>query len=81
MVAALGKVISAPLKALGIISTPKVDKTLAQTPLPVATRDTAAQLIAREDELRRRKGGAADVLTGPGGAEASLTGGKITLGS
>lgn len=49
-------------------------------PLPQATRDDAAA-IATEDELRKRKGGAADILTGVTGAEAALSGGKLVLGS
>jgi hypothetical protein len=35
-----------------------------------ATRDDAAAAIEQEDELRRRRGSAADILTGPRGAEA-----------
>lgn len=50
-------------------------------PLPQATRDDAAALADQEDELRRRKGGAADILTGVTGAEAALSGGKLVLGS
>lgn len=73
----LGKLISVPLKALGIVNTPGK----APAPLPAVTRDTAAATIAADDELRRRKGGAADIITGAGGAEAALTGGKLTLGS
>ena len=75
--ALLGKVISAPLKALGIISTPST-KTIAA--LPTVTRDDAAAQIAADDELRKRRGGAADIITGAAGAEAPLTGGKLTLG-
>jgi hypothetical protein len=36
---------------------------------------------APDDELRRRRGGAADILTGTRGAEAATTGGKLVLGS
>jgi hypothetical protein len=39
-------------------------------PTPMPTRDDAADLAAREDQLRRRKGSAADQITGPKGAEA-----------
>lgn len=50
--------------------------------LPVARRDDAADAIAREDELRRRKGAAADILNGVTGAEAALsTPGKFVPGS
>lgn len=75
--AILGKIIAAPLKALGIISTPGK----APDPLPTVTRDDAASQVAASDELQRRKGGAADILNGSGGAQAPLTGGKLTLGS
>lgn len=75
--AILGKIISAPLKALGIISTPGK----APSPLPTVTRDDAASAVAADDEIRRRKGGASDILNGAGGAQAPLTGGKLTLGS
>jgi hypothetical protein len=75
----LGKLISVPLKALGVVNTPK--KSALPSPLPTVTRDAAAAQIAADDELRRRKGGAADILSGAGGAEAALTGGKLTLGS
>lgn len=75
--ALFGKILAAPLKALGIISTPGK----APSPLPTATRDDAAAQIAANDELQRRKGGAADILNGSGGAQAPLTGGKLTLGS
>ncbi|HJO64973.1 MAG TPA: hypothetical protein QF469_06490 [Sphingomonas sanguinis] len=72
----IGKLISAPLKALGIVSTPGKPP----TPLRPVTRDDAAAAIASDDELRRRQGAAADIITGTGGAEAPLTGGKLTLG-
>ena len=77
--AVLGKLLAAPLKAVGLVSTPKVAK--LATPLPVATRDDAAAIIERDDELRRRRGGAADILNGVGGAEPAAAGGKVTLGS
>jgi hypothetical protein len=64
---AIGSVIGAPFKALGLISTPP--KPLA--PLPVATRDDAAAASARDDELRRRRGSAADQLLGPLAGEAA----------
>lgn len=47
--------------------------------LPPATRDDAA--VSLDDELLRRRGGAADILTGATGAEAALSGGKLVLGS
>lgn len=72
----LGKLFGGALKALGIISTPGKPP----SPLPTVTRDDAAAKIASDDELRRRKGMAADILTGARGSEAVLTGGKLTLG-
>jgi hypothetical protein len=50
-------------------------------PLPQATRDDAKAAAMANDELLRRKGGAADMLTGAMGAEAPRSGGKLTLGS
>lgn len=73
----LGRLVAAPLKALGIVSTPGK----APTPLRSVTRDDAAATIAADDEIRRRQGAAADIITGTRGAEAALTGGKLTLGS
>ncbi|MEV4934411.1 hypothetical protein [Sphingobium sp. LSP13-1-1.1] len=75
--AIVGKLLSAPLKALGIVSTPGKPP----APLPTVTRDEAGAQAMADDELRRRKGGAADIVNGASGAEAALTGGKLTLGS
>lgn len=44
------------------------------------TRDDAAALTRTNDDLLRRKGGAADILTGSRGAEPASTGGKTRLG-
>lgn len=49
--------------------------------LPQVSRDDAAAEMERDDELRRRKGGAADILNGQTGTEAALSGGKLVLGS
>lgn len=49
--------------------------------LSQVTRDDASAAIANQDELRKRKGGAADILNGTTGAEAALSGGKLVLGS
>jgi hypothetical protein len=50
-------------------------------PKPV-TQDTARDAALRNDELLRRRGGAADVVTGAYGAEApGGATGKATLGS
>lgn len=50
---------------------------------PVATksvtRDDARDSAALDEELRKRRGGAADILTSPSGAEAGATG-KTQLG-
>lgn len=75
---AITKVFSAPFKLLGIRA--KGPKLPAPTPTP--TRDAAREAIMAEDVLRRRRGGAADILTGSAGAEAGPgAGGKDTLGS
>ncbi len=71
----VGQIVSAPLKALGIIKTPKA----LPAPTPTPTRDDARILADRNDELRRRRGGAADILNGSSGAEAGATG-KTNLG-
>lgn len=73
----VGDILSAPLKLLGLVQTPGKPP----APLPTVTRDEAAAKSASMDELRRRKGAAADIVNGTGGAEAALTGGKLTLGS
>lgn len=44
---------------------------------PSVTRDDARDAAAADDELRKRRGGAADILTGVGGAEAGTTGRSI----
>lgn len=67
----------AVLKTVGLIQTPGKPPAA----LPGAQRDDARAEIDREDELRRRRGGAADLVTGASGAEAPTTGGKQTLGS
>lgn len=72
-----GKLIGSVLKAVGVVSTPGKPP----APLRSVTRDDAAAAIATDDEIRRRQGAAADIITGSGGAEAALTGGKLTLGS
>ena len=74
--AVVGKVLSAPLKALGLLKTPGK----APTPLPAVTRDDVRDQATQADELRRRRGGAADLLNGAGGAELAGGTGKTTLG-
>lgn len=74
---AIGSVIRAPLKMLGIVQSPGK----APKPLASVTRDEARDKAILADELRRRKGGAADLLTGSGGAEAAAgSTGKTSLG-
>jgi hypothetical protein len=72
---AIGSVIAAPLKLLGLI--PKMPK----PPAPVApiTRDTARDAANAQDALYGRRGAAADRTTGTGGAEAG-SGSKTQLG-
>lgn len=51
-------------------------------PLQPVTRDDARDAALRNDELLRRRGGAADIVTGAYGAEAAPGAtGKTTLGS
>jgi hypothetical protein len=61
--------------AVGLFKKPKI-------PAPVAapTRDDVAREAIKEDNLRKRRGGAADMLTGAGGAEAAATGVKTLVG-
>lgn len=72
---AIASGLRAPLKALGLI--PKIPK--PPLPLQPVTRDDARDRATRDDELARRRGGLADVITGAGGAEAGRTG-KVMLG-
>ena len=75
---AVKAVFSPVLSVLGLL--PKTPKLPAPQKTP--TRDEARDAIAAEDALRRRRGGAADIMTGSGGAEAGpAAGGKDTLGS
>lgn len=51
-------------------------------PLPQATRDDAAAIASADDELRRRKGSAADMITGVRGAEPGIGSvGKLVVGN
>jgi hypothetical protein len=69
--------VSPLLAATGVLDGPK--KQALPAPLPTATRDDARAEADRGDALRRRRGGAADIVAGYG-AEAG-PGGKATLGS
>ncbi|WEK43634.1 MAG: hypothetical protein P0Y64_02030 [Candidatus Sphingomonas colombiensis] len=73
----IGKALGGVLKAVGIISSPGKPP----DPLRPVTRDDAAAQVASDDEIRRRQGAAADIITGTGGAQAPLTGGKLVLGN
>ena len=54
----------------------------APEPTPTPTRDDTAKLVAKNDALARRKGAAADILTGASGAEAAPANvGRLILGS
>lgn len=75
MVKMVGSIMRAPLKLLGMI--PKTPKLPAAQ--PTVTRDDARDRAGLEEELRKRRGGAADMMTGDGGAEAG-SGGKTKLG-
>lgn len=73
----IGDIVTAPLKAIGLIpSTPKLP-----APLPQPTRDDAAAAVRMDDALKKRRGGAADIMFGASGAEAAPgTTGKTALG-
>lgn len=73
----IGNALAAPLKAVGLIAKPPA----IPAPLPVAQRDAAAIAAQTDDELAKRRGGAADIITGVGGAEPTAATGKATLGS
>ncbi len=51
------------------------------TPLPTPTRDDARAAIAGDDEVRKRRGAAADILYGAEGAGAPTVTGKLVLGA
>lgn len=54
----------------------------APKPVPQPTRDDTQKLVEQNDALARRKGAAADILTGAAGAEAAPgTTGRLVLGS
>ena len=77
MVKQVGKVLLSPFAAAVDLLAPKGPKRVPTQ--RSVTRDDARDQSAIEEELRRRRGGAADMLTGSGGAEAG-SGGKTTLG-
>ncbi len=72
----IGKVLLSPLgAAAGVFNKPKRQE---QAPMPVATRNAAAERAAAADSLARRVGQKANRRTAYGGAEAS-TGAKTSL--
>ena len=83
MVQALPLIIAGASAVGGIaqlVSKPATPKLPAALPQP--QHDDAIDALRSGDALRKRRGGAADLLTGTGGAEASAAAtGKDTLGS
>ena len=75
-----GGILGLGTKALGVGGKKKKKAPVPVQPLPQVSRDDAAARMA-DDELLRRRGGAADMITGMTGAEAALSGGKLVLGS
>lgn len=59
----------------------KVKAPAAPVAAPIPRRDDALAAFRNEAILRRRRGGAADILTGAGGAEAAPVGVKALLGA
>lgn len=51
-----------------LFSAPKVQVPKAPEPIPTPTIDTAQQNKAESDRIRRRRGAAGNVMTGPMGA-------------
>lgn len=69
-------IMSPALKLVGLI---KKKPPKAPNASPSITRDIIDGDRALEDEIRRRRGGASDRVTGTGGAEAGSTG-NVQLG-
>lgn len=74
MATVAGLLLSPFAAAAGLFKQPK-----AAAPRPTPTQDQAAMRAERQDVLAKRKGAAANLLTGALGAE-SKTGGKSSLG-
>lgn len=80
LIQGVGNIVTAPLKLLGIL--PSTKPPALPAPLPTPTRDDARALAQDVDKLRKRRGGAADIVTGASGLEpAAGATGKTTLGS
>jgi len=71
----VGKILS---PVISLLAKPKAPKPQAQT--PAITRNDAAERAYALDEIRKRKGYGANLITGAGGAEARTSGGKTLLG-
>ncbi len=69
-----GGLLGMGIKAL--TKSPQVD-----VPQAIPQRDDAAAAVMADDELRRRKGAAADMITGTRGAEALPTAGRLVRGN
>lgn len=76
----VAKFLFSPLLSVVGALTKKPKPQVQPAPLPTPTRDDARSEAERRLELARRRGGAADIVTGAYGAEAPA-GGKTTLGS
>jgi hypothetical protein len=71
------KFLASPLlAATGLLN----KKGKAPTAVPAPVDNAARRQAQADDELMRRRGGAADIISGAGGAEAPA-GGKAALGS
>jgi hypothetical protein len=76
MQSVVGAFLSPVASALGVFKKPKA----AKPTQAAAARDDTLRSIAQEDALAKRRGGAADILTGAGGAEAGPASAKDLLG-
>ena len=75
--AVVGRVLASPLAAaVGLFKKPKA----APAPTPIPTREDAARAALKEDGMRKRRGGAVDILTGASGVEAATPGVKALTG-
>jgi hypothetical protein len=72
----VAKFLLSPVAA--VVGLGKKPKLPAPTPAP--TRDDYVRAALKDDPLRKRRGGAADILTGAGGAEAAAAGVKSLVG-
>ncbi|HQS69733.1 MAG: hypothetical protein B7Y36_08275 [Novosphingobium sp. 28-62-57] len=78
---ALKSLFIGPLLGAGLGLLKGKKKPPAGTPIQ-ATRDDAARMVERDQELARRRGAAADIITGTTGAEAAAGSiGRLVVGS